>query len=384
MWRIVQVEGGRRVSGSASALFALAGVLAVAGAAAPESRARDLLLVAGADFAIAAAAWRMPVRWTIAIVVAGLVVLAFSTWAVGGVATGTGPFFVLLFAWVGLHFPPWTAVLLAPLTTAAYVVPLVVTDQPAAVISSAIVFVPVTTAVAEVIARRVRQLRRARDEVEAADRWRAALMVTLAHDVRAPLASVQMALEMLQEGTAKDGPDRHRLTANALRQTARINRLAGGLLDADRVEDGVLRLDRRTVHLRAAAESAARLTPATTTTVVEIDSDLTVDADPERLEQILVNLIGNAARHGSPPIVVVAGAAGDGVDISVRDHGAGVPADRREVLFERYTSESDAVGSVGLGLWIVRELARAHGGDARYEPADPGARFVVSLPARSP
>ena len=90
---------------------------------------------------------------------------------------------------------------------------------------------------------------------------------------------------------------------------------------------------------------------------MEIDPDLTVDADPERLEQILVNLIGNAARHGVPPIVVDAGAAGDRVDISVRDHGTGVPADRRDALFERYTSESGAVDSVGLGLWIVRELA---------------------------
>ncbi|WP_238011118.1 hypothetical protein KZZ52_22535 [Dactylosporangium sp. AC04546] len=121
---------------SPSGLFALAGALAVAGAAAPGARERDLLVVAAADFAIAVAARWVPHRRTIALAVAGLAVLAFSTWAFGGVATGTGPFFVLLFAWVGLHHPPWTAVALAPLTAAAYVAPLVATHQPSDVIAS--------------------------------------------------------------------------------------------------------------------------------------------------------------------------------------------------------------------------------------------------------
>ncbi|MGI5240921.1 sensor histidine kinase [Dactylosporangium sp. CA-139066] len=363
---------------SASGLFALAGVLALAGIAQPGSRARDLLIVAIADLLIAAVAWRLPPRRTIALAVAGLVVLAYSTWAFGGMATGTGPFFVLLFAWVGLHHPPWTSVALAPLTAAAYVAPLVAAHRPAAVIGSAVVFVPVTTAVGEVIARRVRQLHRARREVEDAERWRAALMVTLAHDVRAPLTSVQMVLEMLAEDPPPAPADRLRLTGSALRQTARITRLAGGLLDVGRIEHGTLRLDRRPVALRAACESAAALTPAAAVTVVSIPDELTVDADPDRLEQILVNLVGNAARHGRAPIVIAATTSGATVDVTVRDHGDGVPADRRDQLFERYAG--GGADSVGLGLWIARELARAHGGDARYEPADPGACFVVTLP----
>jgi signal transduction histidine kinase len=369
---------------SASGLFALAGLLALAGIAEPGSRARELLVVAAADLLIAAVAWRLPQRRTIGVAVAGLVVLAYSTWSFGGVATGTGPFFVLLFAWVGLHHPPWTSVALAPLTAAAYVAPLVATHQPAQVVGSAVIFVPVTTAVGELIARRVRQLHRARREVEDAERWRAALMVTLAHDVRAPLTSVQMVLEMLAEDPPPGPADRARLTGNALRQTARITRLAGGLLDVGRIEHGTLRLDRRPVPLRAAAESAAALTPAAAATVVEVPAGLAVDADPDRLEQILVNLVGNAARHGRPPIVIGAAAGpAAAVEVTVRDHGTGVPQDRRDQLFERYAAGAGG-DSVGLGLWIVRELARAHGGDARYEPADPGARFVVTLAAAPP
>src|SRR5581483_5756382 len=169
------------------------------------------------------------------------------------------PFFVLLFAWIGLHHPPWVAVALAPLTTAAYVVPLIVARQPPPVVSSAVVFVPVTTAVGVLIARTVRQLRHSRDEIAAADRWRASLMVTLAHDVRTPLTAVRAALEMLEDGDDLAPGDRKALTSNALRQTARITRLAGSLLDVERVEDGTLRLDLRPVPLRPAAEDAASL-----------------------------------------------------------------------------------------------------------------------------
>ena len=369
---------------TAGALFLLAGCLALAGVPMPESRDGYLLAVAVADFAVAAAAYlvpwhRMHRRASVAIALAGLVVLAVATYAFGGAATGTGPFFVLLFAWLGLHHPPWVAVALLPLTTSAYVLPLLATGQPAAVVSSAVVFVPVTTAVAVVIGHRVGQLNRARAQVEAAERWRAALMVTLAHDVRAPLTTVQGALELLQDEDLPAGR-RESLTASALRQTARINRLAGGLLDLGRIEDGVLRLDRRPVALRQAAEHAAELVPPADTKL-DVDPELTVPADPERLEQILVNLISNAALHGRPPIVISGDRAGGEVRIAVRDHGAGVPAAVRDGLFSRFAGDAAGPDSVGLGLWIVRQLARAHGGDVHYEQADPGACFVVTLPA---
>jgi signal transduction histidine kinase len=387
MWRLDPGWAGNAPR-TAAGLFLLAGVLALAGIAAPGSRQRDLVVVAIADALVTAAAlwlpWhRMHPRATLSLAVAGLAVLAFATWAFGGVATGTGPFFILLFAWVGLHHPAWAALLLMPLTAAAYVAPLVVSHQPAEVIGSAVVFVPVTTAVAAVIAGRVRQLQLARAEVEAAEQWRASLMVTLAHDVRSPLTSVQMVLGILADEDSADltAEERKRLTDSALRQADRITRLAGGLLDISRVENGALRLDRRAVGVRAAAERAAGFMPASAGVRVDVDPGLAVEADPERLEQMLVNLMGNAARHGAAPIVVGAEAAGPDVRIEVRDHGPGVPEAAEGALFGRFAAGGAQPGSVGLGLWIVHEFARAQGGDAWYEPADPGARFVISLPA---
>ena len=95
---------------------------------------------------------------------------------------------------------------------------------------------------------------------------------------------------------------------------------------------------------------------------------------------MLINLLADAVRHGEPPVVLTAERVGGPVCIALRDHGAGAPAERLSSLFERLVGDSDHPASVGLGKWIVRLLVEAHGGHLGYEPADPGARFVVTLP----
>ena len=107
--------------------------------------------------------------------------------------------------------------------------------------------------------------------------------------------------------------------------------------------------------------------------------DGSADADPDRLAQIVDNLVMNAVRHGAPPVQVQVQQRPGQVEISVSDGGSGVPDDIRPRLFERFATGPNP-GGTGLGLFIVRELAGAHGGDVRYEP---GARpaFVVTLPA---
>jgi signal transduction histidine kinase len=305
------------------------------------------------------------------------VILGFSTWAVGGFAAGTGPFFVLLYVWVGLHHPPIAVVLLAPLATAAYVWPLVATHRPPNVVSSAIVLIPVATTVGVIIARRVLHLRRARDEISRGEQWRASMMVALAHDVRSPLTSVQAALELLDDG-ALPTSERRAVAAAALRQTARIKRLAAGLLDLDRVEHGRLRLDLRALRLSECARLAVGYVAASDVDI-DIADEVWVCADPDRLEQIVINLVTNALRHGTPPVLVSADLRGECVQLCVRDHGRALSADEQATLFRRFGTEPTPE-STGLGLWIVQQLAQAHGGDVRYEPAEPGARFVVTLP----
>ena len=105
-----------------------------------------------------------------------------------------------------------------------------------------------------------------------------------------------------------------------------------------------------------------------------------VMADAERLGQILDNLLSNAMNHGRPPVRVSAEAVADMIELRVADNGAGVRADLHGRLFDRYATASRT--GTGLGLFIVRELARAHGGDAWYENT-PSPTFVVSMPRRS-
>ncbi len=388
MGRPLLGEGPEFAARQASLLFALAGVLAVAGIGTQPDRWRDLVLIAVADLGVAALAWWLPWRrWgrygPLALSAPGFVILAFSTWAFGGFAGGTAPFFVLLFAWAGLHYPAWTVVALSPAAAVAYVAPLAVTNQSRQVVSSAVVLLPIAVAVGWIIATQVAHLCQAREQVRQVERWRAALTATVAHDVRSPLTAVRMVLHLLETAAERLPADRRRaLIVAAQRQTARIQRLAEGLLDVERVDiQGALRLDLQEVALRAAADEAVTYLD-TDDVVIDIDPDLVLHADPDRLEQILVNLTANALSHGRPPVVIRAEPADDEVRISVRDHGEGVPQERRARLFTRFGTTSP--GSVGLGLWIVQELARAHGGQVRYEPADPGSRFVVTLPFTPP
>jgi signal transduction histidine kinase len=382
-------EGPEAAGRQAAALFALAGLLAIVGTGNQPDRAMELLAIAAADFVSAGLAWWLPWRrWPrhspLLLCLPAFGTLAFSTWAFGGFATGTGPFFVLLFAWLGLHFPLWGIAVMIPPAAVAYVAPLVVAHQPPAVISSAVVILPIVAGIAVLIATQVAHLREAREHIQQIERWRAALTAMLAHDVRSPLTSVQLALEALRSDPARlPAPRREAIIAAALRQTARINRLAAGLLDLDRVDiRGGLTLDRQDVRLRRAIDAALGYLNAADV-IVEVGADLVLSADPERLEQILVNLIANALRHGKPPVIVSGERAGEAVRIHVRDHGDGVPEHEQAVLFSRFSSatRADSTGeSIGLGLWIVRELARAHGGNVSYGHAYPGARFTVTLP----
>jgi signal transduction histidine kinase len=173
---------------------------------------------------------------------------------------------------------------------------------------------------------------------------------------------------------------RDHMLATALRQVGRVNRLCVTLLDVERVDvHGELRLDLVQVSVRRAVDEAVDQLSAREV-VVDVPDDVVIEADADRFEQILVNLIGNAMRYGLPPIEVTVEPEQDWISVCVRDHGPGVPPEALDRLFARFTTTGPASRSSGLGLWIVDQLARAHGGRVRYEPAEPGARMVVTLP----
>ena len=304
--------------------------------------------------------------------------IGVTSFVTDGYASCTGPLVVLVFAWLGLHGSRRSLPVLVPWAVVTYLVPLVATHARPRLMWSTLVLVPIATVVALLVEDRVEAQRRTRRLLESRERWRGALMATLAHDVRAPLSSVTGTLEILEDDPTLD--DRYRpLLAGAMRQTLRVVKLATGILEVERVEHGALVLDRRELAVADVAEDVRALTQPTNVTVA-VDPALTVVADRERLEQVLFNLTNNALRHGRPPVVIDAVRVGGSVEIAVEDHGGGVAGDDIPALFDRFSSADHSPQSVGLGLWIVRTLVEAHEGEIRYESPRGGARFVVCLP----
>lgn len=373
----------QRAARQAGLLFLIAAVLSLVAITSFPERRDPLLLLAAIDLAIALLAWLMPWRrWppgsTAALAVAAWSVIGGSTWAIGGVGSGSGAFFVLAFAWLGLHHSRRMILANAPVAAFSYALALVVSDSARHALLGTFLVIPFAVSIGLIIEGRVRRLQAAREVIEQEQRWRAALMATLAHDVRSPLTTIQGALEIISDDT--DLPAHLRpLVTSAARQTERLSKLASTLLDLERVEGGKLILDWQDVDVEEFSHQVASLLGGTDVRV-DVESGLTVRADPIRLQQMMINLGINAQRHGAPPVVIGARSQGAGVEMFVRDHGAGVPESDRPLLFQRFSRTEDNPDSVGLGLWIVRLLAQAHGGDAVHRPADPGSAFVITLP----
>lgn len=362
-------------------LFGLSGVLALLALPSEPGHRTALLWIAGLDLGVAAVAvlpwWQRWPRPRAAVLgVPAFAVLGLSTWAFGGFAAGTGPFYVLVFVWLGLHFGTTVIYAYAPVSALAYLAPLVATGADAQLLSSTIVLVPVATAVGLVIGRRVRRLEEARAQIAEDEQWRRALMSSLAHDVRTPLTVLHGGIELIDAIDGVDGQHREMLSSMS-RQVARLARMSDTLLDVERVSSGALRLRLREVAVAELVDPLRDL-PGVGELRTDGDDSLTLTADPDRLEQVLTNLVTNAARHGRPPVELSARVEGDEVVLAVRDHGPGVPPDRRGKLFERF--HGTAGGSVGLGLWSSRLLVEAHGGSIAHRPAEPGSVFEVRLP----
>lgn len=229
------------------------------------------------------------------------------------------------------------------------------------------------------LARERERTAQALTEVARVDLLRARLVGSLAHDLRSPLTAISGALRAITPGQPPDM--QAQLLDLARRQAARLSRVADGMIDLARVERGQLELETHpTVLADVVAATIEALAPKDGEVEVTVPDGLVVDADPDRLDQILYNLIGNAMRHGRPPVEVTAVEDGQTVVLAVTDHGRGVPEERQDGLFDAFTTSGS--GGIGLGLWLVQELARAHGGEARYRTTENGgACFEVVLPS---
>ena len=217
---------------------------------------------------------------------------------------------------------------------------------------------------------------------EAADQ--AQFLAVTAHEIRSPIGVLTGAARLLGEHwTQMTEDERAELLQSMSTGAERLQRLLTDLLTASRLESQAINLQMRDVQLAkivGSAVSAARAASPDAAISVEGPADVLVHADPDRLEQAFDNLIANAIRHGKPPVRIEMTRRGELVEVRVRDSGPGVPPDIAGRLFQRFAT-GPRRGGTGLGLFIVRELARTHGGDAWYEPDNDGTAFVISLPA---
>ncbi|MFF0345414.1 sensor histidine kinase [Kribbella sp. NPDC004875] len=197
-----------------------------------------------------------------------------------------------------------------------------------------------------------------------------------AHELRTPVAGLQTAAEtLIQLGPEATAEQREELELLLVRESRRAGTLVGDLLELSRIDAG-LQLHLTQVDLRHLADAqVARLRLVAPDVKVEVDGTATVSADPERLTQVVANLVDNARQAGAHSIHITVAQTG----VLVEDDGPGVPPEARDRIFDRLVHGPHSKGA-GLGLAIARGVARAHGGDLTVEDRDNGAAFHLRLP----
>lgn len=226
------------------------------------------------------------------------------------------------------------------------------------------------------------------EERRRAEEQQAHLLAVTAHELRTPAAVIEGSAQTLLVHADQLTPDERDQFLSGIRGSAhRLNRLVSDLTTASRLQTDTLRIHAEDVSLRSLLESAvsrARVAHPGLDVDLEVLSDATMRVDPSRIGQMLDNLLDNANLHGWPPIAMTGEAIGDSVRISVSDAGPGVPEELHDRLFDRF-AYAGPTGATGLGLYLVREIARGHGGEVRYVPPTEGRRaaFVVTLPTDS-
>ncbi|MEQ1894650.1 MAG: DUF4118 domain-containing protein, partial [Planctomycetota bacterium] len=220
------------------------------------------------------------------------------------------------------------------------------------------------------------------------ERTRSALLSAVSHDVRTPLASITGAASALSEpGLAPDA--RTELVDTIREEAERLTRLIGDLLELTRLESGDLAVTKEPYPLEEIVDSAVqRLAGALAgreLARVQPEEVLVAPVDPVLLEQVLVNLLENAAKYtpaGSPLEVRIASEAGEAV-LEVADRGPGLPSGEEARVFERFyrAADSHRARGTGLGLTICQAIVRAHGGRIEaHNRAGGGALFRIRLP----
>lgn len=210
----------------------------------------------------------------------------------------------------------------------------------------------------------------------------------VSHELRTPLTSISLYAGLLE----KQGltPKGRKMLTVVRRETKRLGALISDILDLSKLEKGAMRLKRKRVALRTLVEEAALTSLADArgvTLVNKIPAVLTVDVDPDRFAQVVVNLYSNAVKFTpeSGTVTFAAAHTKDGFSFSVSDTGIGIPAEEQGRLFDRFFQAGNHLtrseGGTGLGLAIVKSIVELHGGSITVESEEgQGTTFTVHIP----
>jgi two-component system sensor kinase FixL len=235
--------------------------------------------------------------------------------------------------------------------------------------------------------------RAARQEIEARDR----LFSVAAHELRNPLATLELRTEMLGKLLAKrEAPVPAEVAAQTIEkmrdQIKRLGALLAKLLDVGTIGGGRMRLSREAVDLAGVVREVVE---RSSDELTGSGSELSLELEPVsgrwdrvRIEQVVQNLLSNAAKYGlGGPIRIRVESRGDEARLVVEDAGRGIPPEARDRIFRPYERLADSAGipGLGIGLFITSEIVKAHGGSIRVEEGHGGgSRFSVDLPRQDP
>lgn len=221
-------------------------------------------------------------------------------------------------------------------------------------------------------------------------------VANVSHELRTPLSLIKGYVETILDGTAKDPREVRRFLRIVLKHTDLLTALSDDLLTISRLESGRERLDLRPVPLRVLAgrvieDMRPKAAPRSITLVNEVPEGLVAQADADRLQQVMVNLVDNAVKYGRPEGHVWIGGQRlnpQRLEVWVRDDGPGIPPEALNRIYERFyrvdKARSREQGGTGLGLAIVKHIVQSHGGEVRTESeAGRGATFHFTLPVAS-
>jgi len=205
----------------------------------------------------------------------------------------------------------------------------------------------------------------------------------ISHELRTPLTSIYGFSEVLIEQGLIDPEEAHTLISVINAESAELNRMVEDLLTIARDDAGEIAYNITEFAISEEIETVVRPLKRAGLAVELACPPLLVNADQLRVRQILRNLVSNAQKWGGENVYVTCHRSGDLAVVTVADNGNGVPPEVEHRLFDRYMHDGDValtIGTIGMGLAVVKILATGMGGDIRYERDDGWTRFVLSIP----